>query len=198
MKQNLQPDEQDELEQEQETLSHAEEIKSSLYKVTELLDGEEQGAIQILKEALSTVDSLERYFPKAKEISERIRSAYIDLNDLFELIGKKQTVNIYGQSNRIRITQNKVFELHRRIMLDRDAGVFLRRPRTNVDYLGSVRRRPGNKRKQKSAAGSFQKRPASVHYFLSTSKTWLPRAESAEISQTRPSPSLLSVMVRSG
>ena len=79
---NLQPDEQDELEQEQETLSHAEEIKSSLYKVTELLDGEEQGAIQILKEALSTVDSLERYFPKAKEISERIRSAYIDLNDL--------------------------------------------------------------------------------------------------------------------
>ena len=30
---NLQPDEQDELEQEQETLSHAEEIKSSLYKV---------------------------------------------------------------------------------------------------------------------------------------------------------------------
>ena len=111
---------------------------------------------------------------------------------------KKQTVNIYGQSNRIRITQNKVFELHRRIMLDRDAGVFLRRPRTNVDYLGSVRRRPGNKRKQKSAAGSFQKRPASVHYFLSTSKTWLPRAESAEISQTRPSPSLLSVMVRSG
>ena len=75
-------DEQDELEQEQETLSHAEEIKSSLYKVTELLDGEEQGAIQILKEALSTVDSLERYFPKAKEISERIRSAYIDLNDL--------------------------------------------------------------------------------------------------------------------
>ena len=54
---NLQPDEQDELEQEQETLSHAEEIKSSLYKVTELLDGEEQGA-------------------------ERIRSAYIDLNDL--------------------------------------------------------------------------------------------------------------------
>lgn len=79
---NLQPDEQDELEQEQETLSHAEEIKSSLYKVTELLDGEEQGAIQILKEAISTVDSLERYFPKAKEISERIRSAYIDLNDL--------------------------------------------------------------------------------------------------------------------
>lgn len=74
--------EQEELEQELETLSHAEEIKSSLYKVTQLLDGEEQGAVQLIKEALSTVDSLERYYPNAKEMAERLRSAYIDMNDL--------------------------------------------------------------------------------------------------------------------
>lgn len=74
--------EQDELEQEQETLSHAEDIKGSLYKITELLDGEEQGGVQLIKDALSIADSLERYYPKAKEISERLRSAYIDLNDL--------------------------------------------------------------------------------------------------------------------
>lgn len=74
--------EQDELEQELETLSHAEEIKGSLYRITQLLDGEEQGAVQLLKEALSTADSLERYYPKAKEMAERLRSAYIDLNDL--------------------------------------------------------------------------------------------------------------------
>lgn len=74
--------EQDELEQELETLSHAEEIKGSLYRITQLLDGEEQGAVQLLKEALSTADGLERYYPKAKEMAERLRSAYIDLNDL--------------------------------------------------------------------------------------------------------------------
>lgn len=74
--------EQDELEQEQETLSHAEEIKGSLYKITELLEGDELGAVQLIKEALSIADSLERYYPKAKEIAERLRSAYIDLNDL--------------------------------------------------------------------------------------------------------------------
>lgn len=74
--------EQEELEQELETLSHAEEIKGSLYKITRLLDGEEQGAVQLIKEALSTADSLERYYPKAKEIAERLRSAYIDMNDL--------------------------------------------------------------------------------------------------------------------
>ena len=79
---NLRTGEQDELESEQETLAHAEEIKGALYKVSELLDGEEQGVSRLLKESLSTVDSLERYYPRAKEIAERIRSAYIDLNDL--------------------------------------------------------------------------------------------------------------------
>ncbi len=74
--------EQEDLEQEQETLSHAEEIKSSLYKISELLNGDEMGGLQYIKEALLTADSLEHYFSKAKDISERLRSAYIDLNDL--------------------------------------------------------------------------------------------------------------------
>ena len=79
----LQTGEQEELEQEQETLTHAEEIKSALYKVNALLDGDEQeGSVQLIKEALSTVESLDRYFPKAKEIADRLRSAYIDLKDV--------------------------------------------------------------------------------------------------------------------
>lgn len=79
---SLKEGEQEELEQEQETLSHAEEIKGSLYKVLQLLEGEEMGAVQLLKEALSTAEGLESYFPKAKEMAERLRSAYIDLDDL--------------------------------------------------------------------------------------------------------------------
>lgn len=79
---SLQPAEQEELEQEQETLSHAEEIKSSLYRVSSCLDGEEQGVVSLLKESLTAMDALERYFPRAKEIVERLRTAYIDLNDL--------------------------------------------------------------------------------------------------------------------
>lgn len=74
--------EQEELEQELETLSHAEEIKGSLYKITETLQGDEGGVIQLIKSALSTANSIERYYPKAKEIVERLRSAYLDLNDL--------------------------------------------------------------------------------------------------------------------
>ncbi|MCD7930739.1 MAG: DNA repair protein RecN [Tannerellaceae bacterium] len=78
----LKTGEQEELEQETETLSHAEEIKGALYKVTALLTGDEQGGLQHIKEALSTTDSLDRYFSKAADFSERLRSAYIDLSDL--------------------------------------------------------------------------------------------------------------------
>ena len=74
--------EQEELEQELEILSHAEEIKSSLYKVTGLLSDEEQGSVRRIKEAISAMESLEQYYPKAKDIAERLRSSYIDLNDL--------------------------------------------------------------------------------------------------------------------
>lgn len=90
---NLVAGEQEELEQEQETLVHAEEIKSTLYKITGLLDGEDIGAVRLIKEALSNADSLERFYPKAKDIAERLRSAYIDLNDLAsETEGLKEDV----------------------------------------------------------------------------------------------------------
>jgi DNA repair protein RecN (Recombination protein N) len=74
--------EQDELEKELATLSHAEEIKSTLYKIAGLLNGEEQGSVQLLKEALSASEALDNYYPKAIEMTERLRTAYIDLNDL--------------------------------------------------------------------------------------------------------------------
>ena len=74
--------EQTELEQELETLSHTEEIKTALYKTTTLLSSEEQGAIQSVKDSLSALEALEKVFPKAKEFTERLQSIYIELKDL--------------------------------------------------------------------------------------------------------------------
>ncbi len=74
--------EQGELEAESKALSHAEEIKAALYKITELLNGDEGGSVSLLREALTTANTLERYYPKAKEIAERLQTAYIDLGDL--------------------------------------------------------------------------------------------------------------------
>ena len=89
----LQSGEQTDLEKEQETLSHAEEIKTSLYKITELLQGDEQSALPFIKEALSVTESLQPFYPKAKEYAERLRSSFIDLSDLSsEVDGLKEDV----------------------------------------------------------------------------------------------------------
>ncbi|GHT35914.1 DNA repair protein RecN [Bacteroidia bacterium] len=74
--------EQETLEKEQEVLSHAEEIKGALYKINERLNGDEKGGVAYIKEALTIAENLQRYYPKANEIAERLRSAFIDLNDL--------------------------------------------------------------------------------------------------------------------
>jgi DNA repair protein RecN (Recombination protein N) len=79
---DLQPDEQVKLEEEQDLLTHAEEIKGSLYKLQECLNGEETCVVSELKDALALASSLLRFYPQAKEMEERLRSACIDLKDL--------------------------------------------------------------------------------------------------------------------
>ncbi|MDH6313620.1 DNA repair protein RecN (Recombination protein N) [Parabacteroides sp. PFB2-10] len=79
---NLQEEEQEELEREQEMLSHAEEIKLSLFQIQELLNGEDRGGVMLLKEALSVARAMISYYAPAEEIVERLETAYIDLNDL--------------------------------------------------------------------------------------------------------------------
>lgn len=78
----LQAGEQTDLEQELDTLSHTEDIKTVLYKVTDLLNGENHSVVSSLKEAISSVEQLSTYYPKAEEYVERLRSSYIDMSDL--------------------------------------------------------------------------------------------------------------------
>lgn len=74
--------EQQELESEQETLTHAEDIKSALYKISVLLSDDERGIVPALKDSLNTVHTLEKVYSKANIIFERLNSSYIDLKDL--------------------------------------------------------------------------------------------------------------------
>lgn len=78
----LQNGEQEELECELETLNHAEDIKSSLYKIHTLLSEDEHGIVSSLKESFNTSLSLKKVYAKAEEISQRLDTAYIDLKDL--------------------------------------------------------------------------------------------------------------------
>jgi DNA repair protein RecN (Recombination protein N) len=86
----LQAGEQTALEEEQETLSHVEEIKSGFYRLGQLLSGDGNGIVANLKEALNTIQSLQKIYSASDEISERLRSAYLDLNDLAPEIESRQ------------------------------------------------------------------------------------------------------------
>lgn len=74
--------EQEELESEQQTLSHAEDIKTGLYKIHVLLSDDERSVVPALKDSLNTMQSLEKVYTQATEMLPRLQSAYIDLKDM--------------------------------------------------------------------------------------------------------------------
>lgn len=78
--------EQEELEQESETLSHAEEIKAGLYRVEQAFAGDEAGLLPVLKESVGALSSLQKVYHPATELAERMRSTYIELKDIVDEI----------------------------------------------------------------------------------------------------------------
>ena len=79
---NLQEGEQEELEQEAETLSHAEEIKASLYKVSECMTSDDMALLSLTKDCVQTLQGISRVYSQAQEWIERLNSCYIELKDL--------------------------------------------------------------------------------------------------------------------
>ena len=79
---HLQADEQEELEQEAETLSHAEDIKSSLFKVDQLMASDEMTLLSATKDCMQTLQGISKVFAPAQEWINRLDSCYIELKDL--------------------------------------------------------------------------------------------------------------------
>lgn len=91
---NLQEGEQEELEEEQELLSHAEEIKGGLSQIGDCLDGEGESVVSMLKQMRDKANSLVSVYPQLSEIAERLNSDYIDIKDIAEeVIDKAESVN---------------------------------------------------------------------------------------------------------
>lgn len=90
---NLQAGEQISLQQEAETLSHAEDILAGLYKAGQLMDGDENGTLALAKECIQTLQNVSKVYPPAKEWLERLDSCYIELKDLSrEIFGSQEAV----------------------------------------------------------------------------------------------------------
>ncbi len=79
---NLTSGEQEELEQEADTLSHAEEIKAGFYHISQTFCGDEGGLLSELKESLNRMRDLQHIYQPASELADRLESTYIELKDI--------------------------------------------------------------------------------------------------------------------
>lgn len=106
----LREGEQEELEQEQETLAHAEEIKSELQQAVRLLSDEGM-ALSMLREAGQAVSRVGGYVAEGGEWAERLRSAYIDLKDVADdLQSRKERIEVDPQ--RLEWVEGRLSELY--------------------------------------------------------------------------------------
>ena len=108
--------EQEELEQEADTLSHAEEIKAGLFRAGQVMNSDEGGLLSALKECLNTMLGLQKVYPSAGELAERLESSYIELKDISqEVSGKEEEIEfnpvrleeVNGRLNLIYTLQQK-------------------------------------------------------------------------------------------
>ncbi|GAB7088008.1 DNA repair protein RecN [Marinifilum fragile] len=79
---NLVEGEQKDMEEELETLNHAEEIKSGLYQAYGFLSEGESSVISQIKEARSAISKIQGVFTEADSYFERLDSSLIELQDL--------------------------------------------------------------------------------------------------------------------
>ena len=86
---NLVADEQEELEQKSDTMSHAEEIKSALYEADNALSAEDTGVVSALRSARTALNGIQRVFPDASELAQRLESSYIELKDISEEVSSQ-------------------------------------------------------------------------------------------------------------
>lgn len=80
---NLQSGEQEELEDLQETLEHAEEIKQALFAAQQAIHGQDElSPLQSLRNGASLLQGIAPVFAQAQELAERLESARIELDDI--------------------------------------------------------------------------------------------------------------------
>ena len=80
----LQENEQEELEEELQTLEHAEDIKSTLFSVVRIMqsDGESADVLNMLRQGIHELRSISSVYSQADAIADRMDSCYIELKDV--------------------------------------------------------------------------------------------------------------------
>ena len=103
----LKEGEQEELEEEQSLLEHAEEIKSGLYTFCNGIDSEENSLMNALRMGVNTLNGLSRKYAKAAEWAERLESSYIELKDVTDDMAEA-TERIFFDPDRMNAVNDRL------------------------------------------------------------------------------------------
>lgn len=86
---NLASGEQEQLEQEAELMSHAEDIKRALHEADYGLSGDETGIVNLTRSIAAQLRSVADVYPEAQELAERLESCFVELKDISQEIASK-------------------------------------------------------------------------------------------------------------
>ena len=100
---NLTSGEQEELEQEADTLSHAEEIKAGFYHISQTFCGDEGGLLSELKESLNRMRDLQHIYQPASELADRLESTYIELKDIADEAADQEAKRLDEVNERLNL-----------------------------------------------------------------------------------------------
>lgn len=105
----LQQGEQKELEEEQEMLTHVEEIKRELQQANFLLASEETNALKLIKDSISGLNKMQDYLTESESWTNRLDSILVELKDIISEINKIE--------NRTEFNPERLIEVEERLSL---------------------------------------------------------------------------------
>lgn len=86
---NLASGEQEQLEQEAELMSHAEDIKRALHEADYGLSGDDTGIVNLTRTIAAQLRSVADVYPEAQELAERLDGCFVELKDISQEIASK-------------------------------------------------------------------------------------------------------------
>ena len=117
---NLTEGEQEELEQQNETMEHAEDIKTALYEADNALYGEQMGGVSQVRTALNALKGISKVMPKTAELAERLESCRIELKDIADEVSSllEDTDFDPAELEHIQARLDRLYELEKKYHVD--------------------------------------------------------------------------------
>ena len=123
------------LEEEEQQLSHALDIKSGLIKAFASLDDDERGALRAISSALDSLGSIRKYWNPAGELYDRLQSTRLELRDISDTLSSNESDIDYDPERLSLVSQR----------LDLLNTLLTKHSKSSIDELISLRDELGNK-----------------------------------------------------